>query len=521
MPTELDFPSRDEIIDRERTDVKAVLPDSNPYEPVSIINAMLVAYGGRIREVYDQLNIIQRDTFARTAQGDSLIQIASIYGLSLIPATQATGFITFTGVATTAVPIATELQSQEGNTYNTLTSATISEIITSITSITRAGSVATATTATEHTFASGMELIIAGADQVEYNGTFVITVTSETTYTYTVTGTPVTPATGTITATYTGASVEVISAGVGQEQNLAGGSELSLTSTIAGIDNIAIAQFLGIDGGTDLESIEELRARLLQRLQNPVTPFNESNIILQAKLVAGVTRVFVFEPDDPLNTQAIPTDVSTVTTDYVKVTFPSEHKLLAGMKIVISGAVEAGFNTTADGTRVLIVSTTEVVYFAPGASGTATGSITVDYSNVQLGQVRILFVRDNDDNIIPSALEVTTVKDKILEIKPANTSDFDVIVQAPIAIPTDFDFTALSPDTSGLRTSIEANLLALFQSIDVGDSITELQYQTAIQNSFDVETGFGVDSFTLSTPSGQLNSDFDEILTIGNISYTI
>lgn len=516
----LDFPTRDEIIDRERTDVKAILPDSNPYEPVSIINALLVAYGGRIREVYDQLLVIQRDTFAGTAEGDALIQIASIYGLSLNPATQATGFLTFTGVSTTAIPIATELQSQEGNTYNTLTSATISEIITNITSITRAGSVATATVATAHTFASGMELIIAGADQAEYNGTFVITVTSETTYTYTVTGTPVTPATGTITATYTGASVEVISTGVGQEQNLAGGSELSLTSTIAGVDNTAIAQFLGVDGGTDLETIESLRDRLLQRLQNPVTPFNESNIILQAKLVAGVTRVFVFQPDE-INTQAIPTDVSTVATDYVKVTFPVEHKLLAGMKIVISGAVESDFNTTADGTRVLIVSTTEVVYFAPGASGTATGSITVDYSNVQLGQVRILFVRDNDDSIIPSALEVTTVKDKILEIKPANTSDFDVIVQAPVAVPIDFDFTGLSPDTSGLRTSIEANLQALFEDTDVGDSITELAYQTAIQNSFDVETGLGVSSFVLSTPSGQLNSDFDEILTLNDITYTI
>ena len=34
-----------------------------------------------------------------------------------------------------------------------------------------------------------------------------------------------------------------------------------------------------------------------------------------------------------------------------------------------------------------------------------------------VGQVTILFVRDDDDNIIPSGSEVTTVKDAILERK--------------------------------------------------------------------------------------------------------
>lgn len=63
--------------------------------------------------------------------------------------------------------------------------------------IARSGSTATVTHAS-HGLASGNSVRIRGADQPEYNGIFVITVTGSDTYTYTVAGTPATPATGTI-----------------------------------------------------------------------------------------------------------------------------------------------------------------------------------------------------------------------------------------------------------------------------------------------------------------------------------
>ena len=43
-------------------------------------------------------------------------------------------------------------------------------------------------------------VIVAGAVEPEYNGTYEVTVLNETTFSYTITGTPTTPATGTITA---------------------------------------------------------------------------------------------------------------------------------------------------------------------------------------------------------------------------------------------------------------------------------------------------------------------------------
>lgn len=75
----------------------------------------------------------------------------------------------------------------------------------SVSSITRSGTTATATTATAHGLATGDVATIAGATETDYNGNFVVTVTSSTTFTYTVANSPTTPATGTITSKRAGA----------------------------------------------------------------------------------------------------------------------------------------------------------------------------------------------------------------------------------------------------------------------------------------------------------------------------
>lgn len=69
----------------------------------------------------------------------------------------------------------------------------------SITSITRSGTTATATKV-GHLLRSKQIVTISGAAQADYNGNFRITVTSSSTFTFTVANSPVTPATGTILA---------------------------------------------------------------------------------------------------------------------------------------------------------------------------------------------------------------------------------------------------------------------------------------------------------------------------------
>lgn len=66
------------------------------------------------------------------------------------------------------------------------------------TTITRNGTTATVTTPQNHYLYSGESAIITGCDQSEYNGEHTITVTGDTTFTYTVSGSPVETATGDI-----------------------------------------------------------------------------------------------------------------------------------------------------------------------------------------------------------------------------------------------------------------------------------------------------------------------------------
>ena len=137
-----------------------------------------------------------------------------------------------------------------------------------------------------------------------------------------------------------------------------------------------------------------------------------------------------------------------------------------------------------------------------------------------LGQVTIYFMRDNDVDPIPDAGEVTTVKNQILTIKPANTSDVDVIVAAPTAVPVAFTFTALTPNTTSMQEAVTANLQQFFaEETSVGVNIQEDAYRAAIQNTIDTETGDRVTDFTLSTPSGDIVIGAGSIGTLGVVTY--
>lgn len=94
------------------------------------------------------------------------------------------------GSAGTATPI--------GGNIGSVSVAT--EPTVALASITRSGTTATATSSSAHGYSSDQAVTIAGASDSLYNGTFKITVSSSTVFTYTMTGTPASSASGTLTA---------------------------------------------------------------------------------------------------------------------------------------------------------------------------------------------------------------------------------------------------------------------------------------------------------------------------------
>jgi len=432
----IEFPSKPkEIEQRAKTDVQRELSESNPFLKNSFLGAIITGYSLRVFDFYTQLQELIKQLFVQTATGEFLVMFGEWFGITRISATSATGTVVATGTASSIIPSATLFQSSDGLQYESTAQAVITDVLITIASITRSGSLVTVTSTNAHNLASLIDVTISGADQSEYNGTFAVTVTGLTTFTYDIVGTPVTPATGTIMAAFTTANISLKSIDFGQSVNQLAGTTITFVSPVAGVDSNTTVDFSEISGGTNIEDDPDFRTRVIDRVQNPVALFNIPAITNKAKEVAGVTRVFVFE-------------------------------------------------------------------------------ITPD-----VGQVTIYFVRDNDANIIPSAGEVATTKDKILEIKPANTADDDVIVLAPTEVSVDFTFSAINPSTPTMQDAITTSLNEVFKITELGVDVTEDSYRSAIFQTTDRETGDRLQSFSLTTPTADITIAAGEIATLGTITF--
>lgn len=93
------------------------------------------------------------------------------------------------------------------------------------------------------------------------------------------------------------ATVAVTAVVAGAESNTESGVQVSLTSPIAGVQSAATVHSVGIEDGQDEESDDDLRNRLLQRIQNPPLGGSADDFERWALEVSGVTRAWVY----PLN----------------------------------------------------------------------------------------------------------------------------------------------------------------------------------------------------------------------------
>jgi len=506
-----------EVENRAKADVQRELPESNPFLKNSWLNALITSSANRQFDFYTQLEAAIVQNFMDTATGNELERWAAIWGKQRLAATQATGNVVATGTAGGTIPAGTVLTTPDGN-YTSTSSTTISAQSVSVSSITRSGQIATVTTTSDHGLANNVPVTISGAVETEYNVTDItITVTGLNTFEYQITGTPSTPATGTILAAFTSASVAVQSVLFGAATNLDAGEQLSLQSPIVNVDDSLTVDFGAVGGGTDQESDASLRLRMLDRIQNPVAHFNESDIIDKAKEVAGVTRVFVQKAGTVIGTSSVSsiTRVGNVAT----VTLSTPLDISSGQAVTITSADQNDYNVT--NSIILVESTTVFHYVVANDPATpATGTISSSIS-IALGTVTTYFMRDNDADPIPASSEVTTVKNKILEIVPANTANIDVVVAAPSAVTVDFTFTDLNPNTSTMKSAITANLQAFFaEDTEVGVNIDQDAYRSAIFNTVDTDTGDEVKTFTLSAPSGDVTITTGEIGVLGNVVFS-
>jgi uncharacterized phage protein gp47/JayE len=292
--------SSSEILQTLQTDFVANIPESDPFIRQHWLTALLISMANRDFDIYTQISQMIDQLFPNTATGTFARQWGNLKGVEINPATSAQGFISVTGIDTTIIPLGTIWANEAGAQYeSTFAAETISVVIKSVDTLISSGGIAQATTAVAHNFATGMSVIISGATQSEYNGTFIVTAIDQYNFKYNISGSPLSPAGGTILAQSTFATVFVESIDVGNLTNVGSGGQLTLLNPIAGADSTAYVQLTEIGGGSDAETNDEYRDRYLERYQNLTAHFNVADIIATAKTVPGVTRVFP-EPLTPL-----------------------------------------------------------------------------------------------------------------------------------------------------------------------------------------------------------------------------
>ena len=124
--------------------------------------------------------------------------------------------------------------------------------------------------------------------------------------------------------------------------------------------------------------------------------------------------------------------------------------------------------------------------------------------------VTVRFVRDNDGTgaaIIPSAPEVATVQAYIEERAPVTA---DVTVVAPNAVPLDFVFTDLTPDTTAVQAAVLAELQDLLRRKAVpGGTLLLSQIRAAIS------AAAGEENYVLASPSADVTNTLGNMSTMG------
>ncbi len=135
------------------------------------------------------------------------------------------------------------------NTNLTAASFGISGPTSSVSSISRTGSVVTMvlSAAPSPALTNGQSVTISGATNIELNGTFTISLTNSTTFTYTITESPPTPSTGTYTASIPSSPVPLASL------TRTGSTTAQFTVAVANANAFADGQKVTILGATQVE----------------------------------------------------------------------------------------------------------------------------------------------------------------------------------------------------------------------------------------------------------------------------
>lgn len=118
-------PSLSDLITRIRGDLRGRLEVDGPLLRRAMIDVLGAVWAGAVHILYGYLDWVSKQIFADTADSDTLIRKAALYGITPVAALFATGNATVTGTNGTVIPINTVLRLDAVTSYYVTTAQTI------------------------------------------------------------------------------------------------------------------------------------------------------------------------------------------------------------------------------------------------------------------------------------------------------------------------------------------------------------------------------------------------------------
>jgi uncharacterized phage protein gp47/JayE len=196
--------------------------------------------------------------------------------------------------------------------------------------------------------------------------------------------------------------------------NMNTGDTLSLTTSVPNVDGFATV--VTMDGGVDTENDDDLRARILHRIQNPPMGGAQADYVTWALAVPGVTRAWA-APEQGIGTITVrflmdhlradddgwptPTDVQTVH-DYINKMRPVTVKdcyVLAPIKQFVDVTIQ---NLVPDSAQGAVEASIREMLFEMAAPGQTIYAAWVSYAIMNAPGVQSFNLITTDDIVMPS-----------------------------------------------------------------------------------------------------------------------
>lgn len=137
----------------------------------------------------------------------------------------------------------------------------------------------------------------------------------------------------------------------------------------------------------------------------------------------------------------------------------------------------------------------------------------------EAGCFSAFFVRDGDDNIIPTASYVAAAKSAVMNIMTPNVDEDDVFIEAPLPVSVNITISSVLPATTSMKLAVTAQIDSFFRNYnEEGQNMSIDRFRGFIYQTWDSSAGEQIQSFEMTSPYIDQEVEIGQLAMPGTVS---